>query len=320
MSGNSENIPNFCSDCGKSLHPLNTVHLKIDCKDCGKTTYVLPPPSDEGQGIKVPIGASLTIPPGFLEMSLSPSSRGQFTRIGLAYFIQALIFAGQPQTPEDIEKLLELYENQSQNVLKNSSLLEGLDIANDNDAEEILKRISSSKSSSEWWASLMSVCAGEVQKAILQNNTRGAAWAMYQAVNAHAMLIFQEEFEDTLWCGYVNNKLIYDVASAASQTPAEVEALKKLEPLFSKLDEGTLYTWIESGLPISSRIGIKELPEETILALAKWHLSSFERRREEEKRILENKRDIRDTWIKGIATGAGVVGAIGTLLKAFGYL
>lgn len=131
------------------------------------------------------------------------------------------------------------------------------------------------------------------------------------------MSIMKEQtFEDTLWRGYLANRVVYEAAAGAAHTPAESEAIKKLELLFNRLDESVLHTWIESGLPIGPRIGVKGIPEPTLLAFAKWHLSLFARKREDERRLREEKRSNRDIWIKGIGVGVSVATAIFGILKA----
>lgn len=313
--------PKYCDQCGHSLVPLKTVHVARKCEKegCEKTIYVRES-SEDGKGIKVKKGDRFIIPKGFIELSLKPSGRGRLFRPGLSFLIEKLVFGDRPDSGTKLVPLLEQYEKQADKLLKNSALLEGLDIDSEDDAEEVLKRLTTSKSKPEWWAFLMGGFADRTRKAIDRNEALEAAWAVYYVINSHAMLVFSQEFEETLWRGYLANQVIYDVAAAAASTPVEAEAIKTLEPLFSKLDEGVLHTWVESGLPIAPRIGITELPEETLLALAKFHLSLRQRQREEEQKLQEDSRAKREIWLKGISVGAGAVTAIVTLLKALGIL
>jgi hypothetical protein len=51
-----------------------------------------------------------------------------------------------------------------------------------------------------------------------------------------------------------------------------------------------LHTWVEDEKPIGGRIGVSGLPEETLRAMAKYHLAQFERKRQE---VLQAKEDTR---------------------------
>ena len=122
-------------------------------------------------------------------------------------------------------------------------------------------------------------------------------------------------FEQTLWRGYLANDVVYEAISAASRTPAEAEAMKKLAPLFQRLDEMTLHAWVESKLPIGPRIGVKNLPEELLSALGRWHLSSFQRQRED---VVRAKAESRATWemrLKWLSFGLAIPTAIIAILK-----
>ena len=113
-------------------------------------------------------------------------------------------------------------------------------------------------------------------------------------------------------------------AVAASRTPAEAEAIKKLEPAFAGLDERTLYAWVHSGESIGPKLGVKSLSEGLLKALANWHLSLFERRRVDEARAKDDERFVRELRVKwttiGVTAGGVAVGAVFTILKSLGIL
>ncbi len=133
-------------------------------------------------------------------------------------------------------------------------------------------------------------------------------------------IVTEPLFEQTLWRGYLANQVVYEAAAAASQTPAEAESIKQLEPLFRKLDEVTLHTWVESGLQIGPRIGVKRLPEEILAALAKWHLASFQREREQARLAASERRATWELRIKWMTLGLTTAGVIFTALKLFGFV
>ena len=147
------------------------------------------------------------------------------------------------------------------------------------------------------------------------------AWAGYMLGTVRGLTIVTEPlFEQTLWRGYLANQVVYEAAAAASQTPGEAEAIKRLQPLFRKLDEATLHAWVDSKLPIGPRIGVKELPEEIVSALAKWHLASLQRDREQALRKPAERRAEWELRLKWLTFGLALAGGIVSALKFFGIL
>lgn len=88
-------------------------------------------------------------------------------------------------------------------------------------------------------------------------------------------------FEQIMWRGNLASQVVYEAAVAASHTPAEAEAIKKLQPFFQQLDEPTSHAWVESGLPMGPRIGVVGLPEELLRTSAKFQLPTIKRERGE---------------------------------------
>ncbi|MEP0753581.1 hypothetical protein NDA03_15300 [Trichocoleus sp. Lan] len=320
----SESIARYCSQCGLSLIPLKTFHVARACSECGKTIHVAEP-GEDGKGVKVQKGDQIIVPAGLIRMSLDPKENCTFTRIGLLDFVQMLMTSGCPQTSAELDMLLEYYEKEGYKCLRESPLLQDLDIENENDNEEIWQRLKEDNNLQEISAALMVSFVDITRKAIAENDAREAAWAAYNATIFHTMYeIKNSHFQEILWQGYLAYKFLSKVTDAAALTPAETQALEKLKPLFEKLDENVLYTWVEDGRSIGSRLGTPDLPEETLKANAKYYLSLFERRRQEKQRQDADKRQDRDLVIKFLAAGVGLGGtaitAIITVLKVFGVL
>ena len=142
-------------------------------------------------------------------------------------------------------------------------------------------------------------------------------------------IVTEPVFEETLWRGYLANEVVYEAAAAAgNRSPAELEALKKLEPLFQGFDEATLHALVDSGLPIGPKINVKHLPEELLRALAKHQLATRERERQEIKQAEKDKREedrLRkkdrreeiELRIKWATIGATIAGIFVTLVVKF---
>lgn len=316
----STGIERYCTRCGRSLIPLDVPHLSAECADCGKMVHFVRTTPD-GTGIQVEKGEQLTIPPGFIQISLDPASRGQLFRPGLSFLLKQFFIGDCPQEPKDFVSFVKILNEEAEAILKNSERLKGLDLDKEVGAKAAIEKLKENKESRDWHGMTMGAFCQSVTEAIDKKDALSAAWSGYMLGIVRGLTIVTEPlFEQTLWRGYLANLVVYEAAAAASQTPGEAEAIKRLEPLFRKLDEATLHTWVESKLPIGPRIGVKGLPEEILSALAKWHLASFQREREQ---AIRNASEHRAKWelrLKWMTFGALIAGAIFTVLKHFGLV
>ncbi len=293
--------------CARALNAVSSVHT-IE--------------AGEGEaGIRIRAGDRFVIPAGFLKISLDPTVGTKLFRPGLRFLISQLLYAAQPKDAQALGGLLEHFRNSADTALKASPLLQGLDIDSEADSKEVWERVSKDKDSREWFAALMGTFAGIVEEAIKEGDSQKAAWAAYHAATAHSMVtVLEPIFEQTLWRGYLANQVVYEAAVAAARTPAEAEALRLLRPRFESLDEATLHTWINDGRPIGLRLGVSQVPESTLKALAQFHLASFARRREEEKRDADKRAQRRELRVKWAGWGIAAATLLLAVLKAIRIL
>ena len=256
----------FCPDCGKSRLPLSVPHVTTECVTCGRTIHFVRP-GDDGQGIKVEAGERLTIPAGFISISLEPRSNAKLFRPGLLFLIHHLFAGKLPTEATMLEFVNELDEDYEKYIW---TLDEAKDVEqSDAGLETLLQRVGKDKQSRNWHILAANLFCAGVKWSVENNNAQRAAWSGYMlGIHRGLSIVTEPIFEETLWLGYLANSTIYEAAAAASHTPGEAEAIKKLKPLFEKQDEATLHAWVESGLPIGPRIGVKALPEELLKALA----------------------------------------------------
>lgn len=314
----STSIERYCAQCGRSLIPLDVPHLSAECADCGKTVHFVRTVPD-GTGIQVEKGERFTIPAGFIQLSLDPASRGKLFRPGLSFLLKQFFIGNYPKEPKDIVPFAKNLDDEADAILKSSERLKGLDLDKEVDAKAAIEKLKEDQESRDWHAMTMGAFSQSVTEAIEKKDALSAAWSGYMLGIVRGLTIVTEPlFEQTLWRGYLANQVVYEAAAAASQTPGEAEAIKKLEPLFRKLDEATLHTWVESKLPIGPRIGVKGLPEEILSALAKWHLASFQREREQAIRNASERRANWELRLKWMTFGLAVAGAIFSGLKLVG--
>ncbi|MGZ3396328.1 MAG: hypothetical protein ACXWPK_19440, partial [Isosphaeraceae bacterium] len=239
-----------------------------------------------------------------------------------------LYFQGSSNTPDEVESMLASYAREAEMVLEHSPHLKHLNLNDENDFKKAIDIIKKDEGElAEWWAILVHHGTAMVREALAENDTPRAVWAMNKIACYRSMFIFKQNLEEHVWRGYLANQIIYNAASAAAHTPAEAEAINKLKPLFSKMEESVLHTWVKSGLPIGPRIGVKDLPEEMLKALAEWHLSVFQRQIDEDKWNQETRIKLRQNWYQGLTVGMTIIGGLGAvawtvvqILKAFGKL
>jgi len=282
----------FCSYCGLSLVPLIGIDLYVsrNCIDCNKTIYTRPVTAENGQDLFIKAGESAH----FLidePFSLSPRKKGSLTRSGLLGTVRILLAKGEPKSEDELEILLKFYKDKAESFLKNSSLLDGLDWDDKSNTDEVLTRLNQDKDRREFFALTLLSFSYAAEQAIGEKNVGQTAWAMYHATLSHCFFEMGDfDFEETLWQGHQAHIFLTKVQDASGQTPAQTQAIEKLTPFFERQSELTLHTWVKDGKSIGERIGISELPEETLRAIAQFYFSQFEKKRQEELQAKEDKR------------------------------
>jgi hypothetical protein len=316
----STNVERYCTQCGRSLIPLGVPHLSTECNECGKTVHFVRT-EPEGKGIRFENGERFTIPAGFMQFSLDPASRGKLFRPGLSFLLKQIFIGNHPTESKNFESFAKNLKDEAEAILKSSERLEGLDLDKEGDAKAVIEKLKEDQQSRDWHAMTMGAFCQSVTESMNRQDAQSSAWYGYMLGTARGLTIVTEPlFEQTLWRGYLANQVVYEAAAAASQTPGEAEAIKRLEPLFRKLDEATLHTWVESKLPIGPRIDVKGLPEEILFALAKWHLASFQREREQTVRNASERRANWELRLKWMMFGLAVASAIFSGLKLGGIV
>lgn len=314
----STSIERYCPQCGRSLVPLDVPHLSVECADCDKTVHFVRTAAG-GTGIHVEKGERFTIPEGFIQFSLDPASHGKLFRPGLSFLLKEFFTGNYPREPKDFVSFAKILNDEADAILKSSDRLKGLDLGKDVDAKTAIEKLKEDQTSRDWHAMNMGAFSQLVTEAIDKQEALSAAWSGYMLGIERGLTIVTEPlFEQTLWRGYLANQVVYEAAAAASHTPGEAEAIKKLEPLFRELDEATLHIWRESRLPIGPRIGVKGLPEEILSALVSWHLASFQRKREQAKHNASERRANWELRLKWMVYGLAFASAVFSGLKYFG--
>jgi hypothetical protein len=82
-------------------------------------------------------------------------STGQFSRYGLQWFAQQIHLEDLSKKKEDVGDEIDRLEARCDAILKASRIIEGLDITNEDHAEEIIAKLKANQDTPEWWAFLM---------------------------------------------------------------------------------------------------------------------------------------------------------------------
>jgi hypothetical protein len=312
--------PRYCDQCARSLVPLDVPHVIRQCESCAKTIHVAEP-GESGAGIRVRKGDRFTIPAGWLTVSLDPAkSRGRLARPGISWIVRTVLMDSAPRSVDDLPALLDRWEAEADKALEDSERLQDLDLSDERGGKAAVERFQDQQDTVEWWALMTDGCAQEAKRRLEQDDPGEAALWAVRAATAWSMLVFHRDLEEHVWTGYKHNAAIYGIARASAQTPAEAESIDAVRPIFEGLREDLLHAWVESGVDIGPRIGVTSVDEKLLKALAKFHLSQFERRRKDRQQGRENRARTWTLVLGGFGAGAAVTTASVALLNALGVL
>lgn len=268
-------------------------------------------------------GASFTIPKDWLQISFDPSqSKGRLFRGGVPFLLKNLFLLGMPTRPTEFVDKLKAQRDRWEPALQASDKLAGIDLSSPTGGDEAYERLQTDKESREWLMLLRDIHASMVLDAVEGNDAvQSAHHALYVGLLHGLTVVTDPYFEDMVWHGYLAGLAIHECSTASDQVPGEVDALAELDPLFRKIGEATLRTWVDSGSTIGPRIGVSTIPESLLVARAKWHLEEFGRLRAEQARQPAETRarwEFRMKWLTWIGTILGSAFA-GHLLTRAGF-
>jgi hypothetical protein len=166
-------------------------------------------PGKHGRGVKLLNGDSFVIPGDWLKISLNPlETTANLTRYGLNWYAQKIFIEGMPNNSDGLISVLDRIRDGSDNILRNSEMLKGLDIDDPEHVNEITEILQTSQNSTEWWAILSGKFQNIVRDAIAENDIEKAVWAMAWAERCRSMLVFKEHLEAVVWMGHSARRLI----------------------------------------------------------------------------------------------------------------
>lgn len=197
-----------CQKCAEVVERPDLPHVVRTCEGCGRELHIHEPGA-HGIGFNVRKGDKVVIPGDWLKLSLNPlKSTGQFSRYGLQWFAQQIHLEDLPRKKEDIGAEIDRLEARCDSILKASKIIEGLDIANEDHAEEIIAKLKANQDTPEWWAFLMGTFTSFLRDAMETRNVQQAVWAMGCVERCRSMLLFKEHLEEVVWMGQSAKRVV----------------------------------------------------------------------------------------------------------------
>ena len=197
-----------CPKCAHVIERPDILHVVRQCEGCGRELHV----HERGQhgiGFKVREGDQVVIPSDWLKLSLNPlKSTGRFSRYGLQWFAEQIHLEDLPKKKEEIGAEIERIEARCDSILKSSKIIEGLDIENEDHAQEIIDKLKANRDTPEWWAFLMGTFISFTRQAMEKGNVQQAVWAMGCVERFRSMLVFKEHLEEVVWMGQSAKRVV----------------------------------------------------------------------------------------------------------------
>lgn len=197
-----------CSKCADVVERPDLPHVIRQCEGCGRELRIHERGA-HGIGFNIRKGDKVVIPGDWLKLSMNPlKSTGQFYRDGLLWFAQQIYLEDLPKKKEEVGAEIDRLEARCDSILKASKIIEGLDIANEDHAYEIISKLKANQDTPEWWAFLMGTFISFLREAMGTGNVQQAVWAMGCVERCRSMLLFKEHLEEVVWMGQSAKRVV----------------------------------------------------------------------------------------------------------------
>jgi hypothetical protein len=197
-----------CADCASIVERNDIPHVIRHCPACGREMHVHEP-GPHGRGFQVRAGDRPVIPAGFLQLSLNPlRSSGNLTRAGIQMLAEMFFLKGLPQQDIGYVEFATALEGEMDVIVNAFAPLDGLDINNPGDSEQILTIMKKHQGTREFWAMSSGLFLNMAREAIANGQAARAAWAAAYAERVRSMMVFKESLEEVVWMGSSAKRLI----------------------------------------------------------------------------------------------------------------
>jgi hypothetical protein len=197
-----------CEECENVVERTDVPHVIRLCSACGREMHIFEP-GEHGRGFQVRPGDRVTIPAGWLKLSINPlQSTGHFTKLGLEGFAAGLFLGGIVREREKFEAALAELEGQTDKIVNSFPPLNGLDVNNPADSEQINTIMEEHRSTMEFWAYWVGNFLAMTRDAWNEGDHNRAAWAVACAERCRSMMIFKDALEEVVWMGHSAKRII----------------------------------------------------------------------------------------------------------------
>ncbi len=197
-----------CPKCENIVETQNSPHVIRKCEGCGRELRMREP-GKHGIGFEVRKGDQVVIPKGWLKLSLNPlKGGGRFTRYGLQWFAAMINLDDLPAKKGTMLAELTKLEERCDQILKPSPMLEGLDLENPDDAEQIMAKVKANPESLEWWALATGTFLSFARHGIEEKDIEETMWAVACAERCRSMMVFKEHLEEVIWIGHSAKRVV----------------------------------------------------------------------------------------------------------------
>jgi hypothetical protein len=197
-----------CPKCAEVVERPDLPHVVRKCEGCGRDLHIHER-GPHGIGFNVRKGDQVVIPSDWLKLSLNPlKSTGQFSRYGLQWFAQQIHLEDLPKKKEEIGAEIDRIQARCNSILKASKIIEGLDLENEDHADEIIAKLKANQDTPEWWAFLMGTFISFLREAMETGNVQQAVWATGCVERCRSMLLFKEHLEEVVWMGQSAKRVV----------------------------------------------------------------------------------------------------------------
>lgn len=197
-----------CAQCAHIVERPDLPHVIRRCAGCGRELRIHDP-GKHGRGFKIEKGDRVVVPSEWLSLSFNPlKNRGTFSRSGLQWFAELVMLEEMPKKQEEFGDEIRKLEAWCDRILRDSKLLQGLDIDDEQQVEEVTNLLKSNRDTAEWWAFLVGVFLAIVEEAVDGGLASRAAWAMSCAERCRSMVIYKQQLEEVVWMGHSAKRII----------------------------------------------------------------------------------------------------------------
>lgn len=199
-----------CPQCEHIIDQPGLPHVIRTCGDCGRIMQVHEP-GKHGRGLKVTKGDQFVVPQSWLQQQLffNPlKSTAMFSRSGLDWLAKSVMLEEVYRKQNSFTDELFRLENWCEEILRGSSLLQGLDLENDADADKVLEILKNRDDLVEWWALHIILYVSLAKESIGNGDASSAAWAIACVERFRTIIIFRQELEEAVWIGQSAKRII----------------------------------------------------------------------------------------------------------------